>query len=78
MGEERGKPVHKTGTSFAMPIAAALVANMLEIARYCCSFSEEEHASLHDFATINNILHGLVREMGDGYNYLSPPQATGH
>jgi hypothetical protein len=70
--EEKGQVVHKTGTSFATPIAAALVANMLEIARYCCQFTEEEQASLHDFSTINKILHGLVRKMGDGYQYLSP------
>lgn len=68
----KGKTVLKSGTSFSTPIAAALVADMLEFARYRCGLDEFETECLYSQGGVEKILHLLAHER-QGYDYVKPP-----
>ena len=73
----RGKDVNKSEASFATPIAAALVANALDIVRLhrgpasLSALGSDMLKNIHTFDTVQEILQELTTEVQD-YNYLSP------
>ncbi|KAH8878944.1 subtilisin-like protein [Thozetella sp. PMI_491] len=67
----QGKEVRKSGTSFATPIAAGLIANVLEFAKTACPLEEEEYELLFDYDTIQGIIR-LLSQSKDGYDFLFP------
>lgn len=67
--------IHISGTSYATPIAAALAANMLELARCKCDLTEHQQRMLRKYSGICRILKILVREgvtSRGGYDYIVP------
>ncbi|KAI1330204.1 hypothetical protein F5Y16DRAFT_31262 [Xylariaceae sp. FL0255] len=67
----KGDDVLKSGTSFATPIAAALAADVLELARYKCDLDEDEQQYLYKFDGIRKILR-LMAGKRHGYDYITP------
>ncbi|KAL7953373.1 peptidase S8/S53 domain-containing protein [Trichoderma compactum] len=67
----KGDEVLKSGTSFATPIAAALVTDVLEFARHKCDLDEFEFNSLRGYDGICKILKLMVRKR-QGHDYLMP------
>jgi hypothetical protein len=71
----KGKDIHVSGTSFATPIAAAFVANVLEFARLKCNLSKHQQEMLHEFDGARQILRLMVEEGTEprgGYQYVMP------
>ncbi|KAI0098772.1 peptidase S8/S53 domain-containing protein [Nemania sp. FL0031] len=71
----KGKEKHISGTSFATPIAAGLVANVLEFARIKCHLDEHQQRSLHRSWGVRKVLRLMVgRAAGKrgGYDYVVP------
>lgn len=71
----QGVETHISGTSFATPIAAALIANVLEFARHKCELSEHEQTVLHHYDGVCQILRLMVEENAEargGYDYIMP------
>jgi hypothetical protein len=68
----RGRHLRKSGTSFATPVAAALVVDVLDLVRLrCASLTDDELRCLCTFDTIQEILREMSVEV-DQYDYLSP------
>lgn len=67
----KGDDVLKSGTSFATPIAAALAADVLELARHKCDLNEEQFQSLCDYDGICKILKFMAKKR-QGHDYLTP------
>jgi len=67
----KGDDVLKSGTSFATPIAAALAADILELARYKCDLDDDEQQCLYEFDGIRKILM-LMANKRQGYDYIMP------
>lgn len=68
-------PIDISGTSYATPIAAALAANMLELARCKCDLSEHQQRMLRKHTGVRRILKMMVGEgvgTRDGYDYIAP------
>ncbi|KAL7899899.1 peptidase S8/S53 domain-containing protein [Trichoderma sp. TUCIM 5745] len=64
-----------SGTSYATPIAAALVANMLELARCKCDLTEHQQRMLRKYNGVCRILELLVgkgKKPRGGYDYIVP------
>ncbi|CAI7622907.1 unnamed protein product [Penicillium pancosmium] len=69
------KPIYVSGTSFATPIAAALVANVLEFARHKCDLNEHQQEVLYHIDGVRQILTLMVEqgtETRGGYDYIMP------
>lgn len=67
--------VNISGTSYATPIAAALAANMLELARCRCDLTEHQQRMLRKYNGVRQILKILVGKgvkPRGGYDYIVP------
>ncbi|KAK4206459.1 hypothetical protein QBC37DRAFT_300762 [Rhypophila decipiens] len=69
--EWKKKPVYKSGTSFATPIAAAIAANILEFANFHCDLSANQRAKLFRCDGMTEIFRRMSTER-DGYDYVQP------
>jgi hypothetical protein len=71
----KGKSLNVSGTSYATPIAAALAANMLELARCECDLTEHQQMILRKYQGVRLILKMMVGEgvkPRGGYDYIVP------
>ncbi|QKX64567.1 uncharacterized protein TRUGW13939_11742 [Talaromyces rugulosus] len=67
----KGNDVLKSGTSFATPIAAALVANVLEFSSHICNPTEKQKSRLCAFTGARDILRLMAKERQE-YDYVYP------
>ncbi|KAK8877654.1 subtilisin-like protein [Apiospora arundinis] len=71
----KGEPLFISGTSFSTPIAAALVANVLEFARHRCGLSKHQQDKLHRYDGVRQVLELMLEEGAGtrgGYDYVWP------
>lgn len=68
----KGKPVWKSGTSFAVPIAAGFAADVLEFAKYrCTNLRSRKLEILHRKQGMQAIFRRMAEER-DGYDFIHP------
>ncbi|KAK4063619.1 hypothetical protein Trihar35433_8327 [Trichoderma harzianum] len=64
--------IRKSGTSFATPIAAGIVANLLDYAKAKKNIGEENLRRLHSFSGMISVLKLLAPKKRGGHNYICP------
>jgi Subtilase family len=68
----KGKDVWKSGTSFAVPIAAGFAADVLEFAKYrCTNLRPRKLKILHQKRGMQAIFRKMAEER-DGYDFIHP------
>lgn len=70
------KPVWRSGTSFAVPIAAGFAADIIEFAKYRCNLTEEQFRTLHQHHGMSAIFRQMSEER-DGYDFIYPMHLWG-
>ncbi|KAI9684271.1 MAG: hypothetical protein M1822_005744 [Bathelium mastoideum] len=66
-----GKEVHINGSSYAVPVAAAIAANALEFIRHTLTEPNDKPGYFYNYQGMRNLFCCLADSM-DGYNYVKP------
>ncbi|KAL6811969.1 peptidase S8/S53 domain-containing protein [Trichoderma sp. SZMC 28015] len=72
LGRAACAKICKSGTSFATPIAAGIVANLLDYAKAKKNIGEENLRRLHSFSGMISVLKLLAPKKRGGHNYICP------
>ncbi|OPB36065.1 hypothetical protein A0O28_0112310 [Trichoderma guizhouense] len=72
LGRAACAKIRKSGTSFATPIAAGIVANLLDYAKAKKNIGEENLRRLHSFSGMISVLKLLAPKKRGGHNYICP------
>ncbi|KAI9853501.1 MAG: hypothetical protein M1813_002206 [Trichoglossum hirsutum] len=67
----KGCKVHKSGTSYATPVAAGIAASLLDYARYHLDVSEEQNERLYSCDGMRNLFMLMAEKRGE-HHYVAP------